>query len=516
MSRKIIKILSIFMLIVSVFTFISCDETKEQKKADKMLKKYHEKELLPMLENYYKTIMTIPPEDIFSLSENGTYVLSEKTMAKIGPIIEDIKSIHCTYHSNEEIPRNTEAWNSWMACYSSTLNGESITSHIENNVNIYKEKLKNNYHVTYCPYCLAIEKSKAEKTADYLPDFTETYLLEFKNLRKLLFEGLKIITDEEELKNNMNQGLYSIINNGQLLSFQETDNTYASYKGDSGDTYYLNLTAEYKDELSTIYKFHNEHHRQISERDWSNIWMYEKRDFEKRRNDRWWLTDDDAYNSSFVAEINEGNISSCPFCILIDDQKLCKEGIHTDGLYYSDMYTYSILAKNKLVKFAESIESIKTSINIESVGNALKLNKLIGIGTWNNKTGTFYGKIRDISEADSYYDGNNLQESPVYIIRVWSDSSWLSSDTVDLKILQSSTTYSVIDNYQKGDEIYFNGTINIDSLGQIEIKNVGLVNPNLVKEVQLKRQANKDALIRALADIYVGGATPLTASDFED
>ena len=64
--------------------------------------------------------------------------------------------------------------------------------------------------------------------------------------------------------------------------------------------------------------------------------------------------------------------------------------------------------------------------------------------------------------------------------------------------------------------IYFNGTINIDSLGQIEIKNVGLVNPNLVKEVQLKRQANKDALIRALADIYVGGATPLTASDFED
>ena len=141
---------------------------------------------------------------------------------------------------------------------------------------------------------------------------------------------------------------------------------------------------------------------------------------------------------------------------------------------------------------------------------------MIGIGTWNNKTGTFYGKIRDISEADSYYDGNNLQESPVYIIRVWSDSSWLSSDTVDLKILQSSTTYSVIDNYQKGDEIYFNGTINIDSLGQIEIKDVGLVNPNLVKEVQLKRQANKDALIRALADIYVGGATPLTASDFED
>ena len=516
MSRKIIKMLSIFMLIVSAFTLTSCDETKKQKIADKMLKKYHEKELLPMLENYYKTIMTIPPEDIFSLSEDGTYVLSEKTMAKIGPIIEDIKSIHCTYHSNEEIPRNTEVWDSWMACYSSTLNGESIPSHIEDNVNIYKEKLKNNYHVTYCPYCLAIEKSKAEKTADYLPDFTETYLLEFKNLRKLLFEGLKIITAEEELRNNMNQGVYSIINNGQLLSFEKTENTYASYQGDSGDSYYLNLTAEYKYELSTIYKFHNEHHRQISERDWSNLWMYEKRDFEKKRNDKWWLTDDDAYNSAFVEEMNKGNIPSCPFCILIDDQKLCKEGIHNDGLYYSDMYTYSILAKTELVKFAESIENIKNAIQIKKVGDAINKNEITGIREWDNKVGTFYGTIISFSESDSYYDGYQWKENPVYNIDVIAESGWYPS-YAHIRLLKSTVPYSVIANLKTGDDLYFTGKLKIDSIGSIDVINAELLDMNLVKTVkEKKRKANEDDLVRALANLIVGGATPLTASDFDD
>lgn len=513
MSRKIIKMLSIFMLIVFAFTLTSCDETKEQKIADKMLKKYHEKELLPMLENYYKTIMTIPPEDIFSLSEDGTYVLSEKTMAKIGPFIEDIKSIHCTYHSNEEIPRNTEVWDSWMACYGSTFNGESIPSHIEYNVNIYKEKLKNNYHVTYCPYCLAIEKSKTEKTVDYLPDFTETYLLEFENLRKILFEGLKIITKEDELRKTMQEKLYPIINNGSMFSFDEKDNTVSSYKGNSGDYYYVNLIPEYKEAIMLIdNEYHFKYHKKIDDKLWDSVWMEEKKNIENlTRKDK-----ADVYEKYLMNRIQEGQITACPFCILKDDQRHKRDGITLDQITYQDMYVFSILLENVVSDFIRPLEQIKTAIQIKKVGDAINKNEITGIREWDNKVGTFYGTIISFSESDSYYDGYQWKEDPVYNIDVIAESGWYPS-YAHVRLLKSSIPYSIIANLKNGDDLYFTGKLEIDSIGSIDVVNAELLDMNLVKTVkENKRKANEDDLVRALANLIVGGATPLTASDFDD
>lgn len=514
MSKKlIIKLLSIFILGAFIFTLTSCAETPEQMRADKMLKKYHEKELLPMLEKYYKTIMRIPPKDIFSLSEKNTYVLSKKAMARIGPIVEDIRTFHCTYHSNEEIPRNTETWKSWMACYGSTFKGESIYNDIEDTVNLKKEKLKNNYHVTYCPYCIAIEKLKAEKTIDYLPDFTETYLLEFRNVRELLFEGLNIMTKEDELRKIIKEKLYPIINNGSMISFYEKDDTVLSYKGNSGDYYYLNLIPEYKEIIMMIdTEFHSKYHKKIDENLWNKVWMVGKKNLENlTRNDTV-----DVYNKYLMARIQDKSITACPFCILTDDQQRKKEGIVHDQITYQDMYVFSIILKDAVLDYINTLEQIKTAISIQKVGDAINQNEIIGIREWDNKEGAFYGTIISFSESNSYYDGYQWKESPVYNIDVIAESGRYPS-SAHIRLLKSNVPYSTIADLKNGDDLYFTGKLKIDSIGSIDVINAELLDINLVRMVkENKRKASEDDLVRALANLFLGGTTPLTASDFAD
>ena len=96
------------------------------------------------------------------------------------------------------------------------------------------------------------------------------------------------------------------------------------------------------------------------------------------------------------------------------------------------------------------------------------------------------------------------------------ESGWYPS-YAHVRLLKSSVPYSIIANLKNGDDLYFTGKLEIDSIGSIDVVNAELLDMNLVKTVkENKRKANEDDLVRALANLIVGGATPLTASDFDD
>ena len=532
MKKTIIFSFIMFVVLCGIFVGIkNYQETSpEEKKAEKLLKKYKEKELLPLIEKYYKALMSFDSAEIYEVDENENFNYSEKFLSATRPFFKEIKEFHIKNHNEEIIPRDSDEWNEWMNC-SKYIDPEyqTILDNIENDLR-NKTKITNNKYVTYCPFCLAIERIKKQKNIekDFVPSFEETYLYSAPQFRKKLYSGLKAISDEEELREIIKNKLDPIMNNGSMFSLMQKDEIYGSYKGESGDTYYINITNEYRNVIQELLKFHNEHHHMYYN-DFENIWMHEKRKYDKYRPQKsanydwykkdmgWWKEDENYDNNEFIKHINNGDIPACPICILMDDRH--QEGNTSNALDYSELYPFSIQIMSRFYKFVDKVEEIKNAVSIQNVGDAIKKNEVTGIRNWNNKSGIFYGTISEISESNYWYDGNKWSHDPVYFIKVWCENSWLSAREAKLTILQSELPYSVVSNLRKGQEIYFKGRLDIDEMGFIDVENVSLIDSKLVKNIKESRTAknktNEDDLVRALANLFIGSATPLTESDFE-
>lgn len=533
-----------FVFVFAIFGIKKYNELlPEERTAERMLKKTHEKDLLPLLEKYYDSILEFDSSDLYELDkEKNEYVLSQQFNSNVKPIIDEIKEFHCIHHNNEQIPRGSEEWKKWMGCSKTVRpDGESFIEAIEKRRNYGEKQLKNNFHITFCPYCLAIEEMKI--TDDSIPNFEDTYLSKASVYRKKFYKGLEIISREDQLRNLIKEELLPILNDDSMFSLNLNENTIYQYKVNSGDYYYINLTPEYENVINKIYRFHLANHKQIKENDFSNIWMHDKRLYENymtpQRKTDWWDSDDksDIFedDNEFIKQIHQGNITSCPICILLDDIEHNRNNIASDGLAYKNMYTFSNMAVSRYYDYADEMDEIKNAVPITRIGDALKNDYEKAEKEWNHTNKIFYGTILDVEELDEWYDSyDRLRNEPAYRVEVKCESSWFSAKTASFTILKSKISNTTQFDLKEGREIYFKGYVNIDGDLSISITNrntaeigatyslkitsVSIPKASRVEIMRKKRlakeQKQEDDLVRAFANIFAGG-TPLSASDFE-
>lgn len=519
-----------FVFVVSVFGIKKYKELlPEERTANRMLKKTQEKDLLALLEKYYDAIINLDVTNLYEIDENkNEYVLSQTFNTNVKPIIDEIKEFHCNHHNNNQIPRDTEEWKKWIACLKSVnTNGDTFIEVIENTKSGGNKRVKNNLHISFCPYCLAIEEMNISD--DSVPDFEDTYLVRATKYRKQFYKGLLSITKEKELRNLMDEKLLPILNNDSMFSVIKTQDAFYQYELKTGDYCYLKMTQEFKNAINDINSFHKTYHNQIRAKDFENIWMHDKRLYEKymvpEKKTDWWSTIDetDEYkdDNEFIKQIQQDNITVCPVCILLDDIARNREGVAKDGLTYSDTYTFSNMAMSRYYDYIDRLEEVINAVSIKKIGDLALRDEYKTIQEWNNKRQVFYGKIAEISEIYNWYDDNNqLHEETMLSVYLYADSSWRDPTKAHFNILLSKIPKISLRNFVKGQEIYIKGTLKINSYDEIEIKNVSIPNPDQVKYVKqkldAKRQAEDDGLMKAFADWVIGGATPLTTQDFED
>lgn len=441
------KLIVLIMVILTLNIFSSCekDEVEKQKNvADKMLRQHHENKLPPLIKKYYKTIMSIPVEELYEIDSEGNIVISNKVNTQVSPYIEKIKEFHLKYHSKEAIPRDSSTWEEWMIM--NKLNG-SIKKTVREKIDWYiwaRKKWVNEEHVTFCPYCLGIEEEGADKEDELLNNYQLTYLLEIANIRENLYKSLCSLTNEEEFRKEVYDVIIPIIHDKSMFSEEETENTTHNIKEKYG-TYYMNLTPEFANEIKHLYMLHNKYgHEKIASSDWKSVYMFVKRNSEY-----------------FGYNLEKGLIPACPVCILIDDQLLHKSNVTQDYLIISETYPYSYYALPQFEKYAINCEEFKEELyNSKSIEEALddlikEENK--GGPLWQGKLHTYYGAVSKITfveknKVDFYY---SMVGKPVYEIIVKTDTKINNYQELKMIIEAEDISEEEIEQLKESNKFYF-------------------------------------------------------------